>query len=365
MDDYTWKRKLQQRRIRQRRRFGLFFLLLSALIAATVWYFFFYVRTPEYTLKQLTIAVEQRDAGAVRRYVNLDVLSSQIYDDLTVDLFAYDSTLTPATRVMFEKFYITIKPQLAGGLEQAALNRVETGVWGLPDGTDILKGRQLGIDFERFIERSQLRNTTWIRIGAIHHEGTSATADIEIVEDYTQTPFTLQVGLEQADDGRWQVSCIKNYRQYLDTIAPLQNGDIASYIDATQDIIDRYNSDFSAYQQRFSQLAKTSTGELSAAQRKTLAALIADEVIPSLKKRQQRLDETEVPPGAQYLARQRQQSTETTIKAWQHFLKGLRENRQSEFATAETLHKQELAIDLRIQDIIRHTAISRNIPNLP
>ena len=108
MDDYTWKRKLQQRRIRQRRRFGLFFLLLSALIAATVWYFFFYVRTPEYTLKQLTIAVEQRDADAVRRYVNLDVLSSQIYDDLTVDLFAYDSTLTPATRVMFEKFYITI-----------------------------------------------------------------------------------------------------------------------------------------------------------------------------------------------------------------------------------------------------------------
>ena len=38
---------------------------------------------------------------------------------------------------------------------------------------------------------------------------------------------------------------------------------------------------------------------------------------------------------------------------------------QEEFDAAETLHKQELAIDLRVQDIIRHTAISKNIPNLP
>ena len=46
-------------------------------------------------------------------------------------------------------------------------------------------------------------------------------------------------------------------------------------------------------------------------------------------------------------------------------LEGLREDSPAEFATAETLHKQELAIDLRVQDIIRHTAISKNIPNLP
>ena len=32
---------------------------------------------------------------------------------------------------------------------------------------------------------------------------------------------------------------------------------------------------------------------------------------------------------------------------------------------SETLNKQELAVDLRVDDIIRHTAISRNIPNLP
>ena len=44
----------------------------------------------------------------------------------------------------------------------------------VPEGTDILKGRQLGIDFERFIERSQIRNTTLVSIGKVEHNGHSA-----------------------------------------------------------------------------------------------------------------------------------------------------------------------------------------------
>ena len=61
----------------------------------------------------------------------------------------------------------------------------------------------------------------------------------------------------------------------------------------------------------------------------------------------------------------RKLSTKTTIEAWEHFIKGLEGGDQSEFATAETLHKQELAIDLRVDEIIHHTALSKNIPNLP
>lgn len=365
MDDYTWQKKLRQRNIRQRRHLFWGFLLLAAVIGTSFWYFFFYTRTPEYALQQLTTAIEHHDATAFKRYVNLELLSSRAYDDLTVDLFAYDATLTPQTKVMFEKFYILIKPQLSEGLEQTTLTRIDSGSWSLPEGPDILKGRQLGIDFERFLERSQLRNTTFVKIGTITHEGTTATADIDVIEDYTQTPFTLELVMEQAADGHWQVSYIKNYRQYLDLISPLQNTDIASYIDATQGIVDSSNSTFESFQHQFQQMAATISGRFSSQQAKSLATLLEDKVIPALKKRQQKLDEIAVPAGAQYLARQRQQSTETTIKAWQHYIKGLRENKPSEFDTAETLHKQELSIDLRVQDIIRHTAISKNIPNLP
>ncbi len=365
MDDYTWQKRLRARRSREHRRLYTGFFLLAAIIGASVWYFFFYIRTPEYALEQLQTAIEQHDETTFRQYVNAELLASRAYDDLTVDLFAYDSELTPQTRAMFEKFYILIKPQLAEGLETATLTRISSGNWSLPEGTDILKGRQLGIDFERFIERSQIRNTTFISIGKVEHSGHSATADVEIKEDYTQTPFTLQLAMEQAEDGHWQVAYIKNYKAYLDRISPLQNKDIATYIEATKKIVSDSNDNFETFQSHFKRLNSSKSGHLSAQQKQNIAALIEDNIIPGLQERQALLDTVEIPPGAQYLARQRQQATETSIKAWQHYARGLRENSPAEFATAETLHKQELAIDLRVQDIIRHTAISKNIPNLP
>lgn len=365
MDDYTWQQRLQARRSREHRRLSLGFFLIAAIIGATVWYFFFYIRTPEYALEQIQTAIEEHDRDKFSHYVNAELLASRAYDDLTVDLFAYDSELTPKTRDMFEKFYIMIKPQLAEGLENVSLTRVSSGGWSLPEGTDILKGRQLGIDFERFLERSQVRNTTLVKVGKVEHTGHSATAEVEIREDYTQTAFTLQLAMEQAEDGHWQVAYIKNYKGYLDKISPLQNKDIASYIDATKSIVTASNENFEVFQNHFKRLNNSKTGHLTKQQKYNIAALIEDDIIPGLQNRQAQLDTVEVPAGAQYLARQRQQATETSIKAWQHYIKGLREDSPVEFATAETLHKQELAIDLRVQDIIRHTAISKNIPNLP
>ncbi len=340
MDEITWKRSIarRQRRIRQQRRFFVLVLIAAVGIAMSIWYVFFYTRTPEYALKEVQTAIEKRDSEKFARYVNLDLLTSQAYDDLTRDLFAYDATLTPKTRVLFEKFYILVKPELTRGTQEAILRRVNSGLWTLPDGLDILKGHQLGIDFERFLARTQLRNTTLVSVGSITHEGTTATADVNIKEDDTDTSFTLVVVLEEAEDGHWQVAYIKNYRNYLDTISPLVNDDIAN---------------------------KTSDGRLSKKQREKIADFLEEDVLPALKQRQAKLDEVDVPKGAGYLARQRQKSTEITISAWQHYIRGLREDKPREFDTAETLMKQELAIDLRVDDIIHHTAVSKNIPNPP
>lgn len=365
MDDYTWQKKLRERDRHSRRVFFAFLLVVTCVAGTLVWYFGVYRHTPEYALQQIQHAIEQRDAELFRHYVNLDTLTSRAYDDLTVDLFAYDTTLTPKTKVMFEKFYVTIKPQLAGGTAETILHRIRDNRWTLPTGTDILQGRQLGIDYERFLERSQIRNTSLVKLGAVERNGHTATASADIVEDYTQTPYTLQLVMEQAEDGHWQVVYIQNYRDYLDTIAPLQNGDIATYIEATQPIVDEYNPQLKQLQKKFQRLVKTESGTMTELQRIAVADLLSEQVIPLLEERQEKLDAVDVPPGAQYLARQRQQSTETTVKAWEHFINGLQQNRPSEFDTAETLHKQELAIDLRVEDIIHHTAISKNIPNLP
>ena len=365
MDDYTWEQMLQQRNRRSQRRFLACCLVLACLIGTLIWYVGFYRRSPEFALQQLQTAVAEQDAETFAYYMNLETLTNRAYDDLTRDLFAYDASLTPKTKVMFERFYVTIKPQLAGGTAETIRQRVADGHWSLPSGTDILQGRQLGIDYERFLERSQIRNTTFLRIESLERQGASAVVTVLVREDYTQTEFPLTLVMEQAQDGHWQVVYIENYRDYLDTIAPLQNGDIAQYIEATQPIVDKYNVTLRALQKRFKRLARTETGELTSLQREALQTLLKEQVVPAVQERQVELDAIDVPAGAQYLARPRQQCTETTVKAWEHFIRGLAEDKVSEFDKAETLHKQELAIDLRVEDIIHHTAVSKNMPNLP
>lgn len=366
MDDYTWKKTIRRRRIhRNRQVFGLVVILIIAAIAGTAWYFYNQRHSPEYALKEIQIAIEKHDADAFRHYVNLDLLTSRAYDDLTADLFSYDATLTAATKASYEKFYIMVKPQLTSGTEDIIVRRVADGSWTMPEGTDILKGRQLGIDYERFLERTQMRHTAFVQFGKVERDGTTATAEMTIRDEDTQTEFSLELAMEQAADGHWQVTYIKNYRAYLDAVTPLHNNDIAQYIDNTKDIIAAYNEKFEAYKQRFTALASTGPGKFTPDQKQSLTALLQQEVIPALQERQQKLDAVDIPSGARYLASQRQQATKITIEAWQHFLQGLSDDDPHEFAKAESLHKESLAIDLRVDDIIRHTAVSRNIPNLP
>ena len=258
-----------------------------------------------------------------------------------------------------------VKPQLTSGTEDTIMRRVADGSWTMPEGTDILKGRQLGIDYERFLERTQMRHTSFVQFGKVERDGTTATAEMTVRDEDTQTEFTLELAMEQAADGHWQVTYIKNYRAYLDAVTPLHNNDIAQYIDSTKDIVAAYNEKFEAYKQRFTALASAGPGNFTPAQKQSLTALLQQEVIPALQERQQKLDAIDVPSGARYLASQRQQATAITIEAWQHFLQGISDDNPDEFAKAESLHKEALATDLRVDDIIRHTAVSRNIPNLP
>jgi hypothetical protein len=368
MDNQTWQSRLEQnkqRRHRQKRDLWLLIAFFTILLGTWLWYFFIYAHTPEYALNELQASVTDKDRSTFERYINLDKLTSKAYDDLTVDFFTYDKTLTQQTRNLFDNFYVLVKPQITAGTTETILRRVASGEWLMPEGSDILKGRQLGIDYERILERSQIRNTEIITTGKVHRNGQAASAEIEIRDAYTQTPFTLQVGMEQADDGHWQVTSIKNYRAYLDTIVPLQNNDIANYIAATKPIVDSYNKELQKQQNKFHTLIQTSHGQFSQEQRASISTFLENEVIATLTKRQQALDDIEVPPGAKYLSAMRQQSTDFTNEAWHHFATGILNQNQEELEIAETLHKQELETDSRINSIIRHMSIAQAIPEIP
>lgn len=365
MAQESLKARIERRRKSQKHMLFIIAFFTLAL-GGWLWYHFIYTRTPEYSLKALRTAITQHDEAAAERYLALDALLGSAYDDLTDDMLRYDSALTDDTRSKYGAFYDKIKPELTGGLKSTILRYADTGEWILPDGTEITKGRMLGIDFERFLERSQLRSTELASDPVVHVTGRRTASGTVLIRDiFTQYTFTLRFTMQQTDDGHWQITKLDNYRLYLDTISPKQNRDIADYIAATHDIVTFYNGVFAEQQDRFRTLTKQAKGHLTGNIGAAIKALIQNEVVPTLKERQEKLDTVSIPAGARYLANQRHLSTDLSIEAWKHFLRGMAQQSNDEYQTAETLLKQAVETDLRIKDIIHHNTVSQSLPDIP
>ena len=391
MDDYTWRMRLAaRRRRRQRERLFLLTLLVMALTAVFL-YFSVYTKTPEYAMREMVVAYKAGDAETFRRHVDLNSITLAAYDDLTSDLFKYDTQLSDRERSLFENFYVLIRRQMCKGAVKVLDTYIDTREWTLPSG--ILKGRQLGIDYDLLLDRSLIRHTSLIDLEDVEHHGEEATATFSIVEDYSQAPFVLKVTLKDLANesyniggnefeifgkkikfpgftfnlggSDWKVVSVDNYRGYLDAVSPLLRKNLAEYIDATAEIVDRYNQTFAAAQNNFISMQKSPYGIMFNYQRTNVSDYVTNTIIPTLESRQAELDQVPVPEGAQFLANLRQESTRVTILAWQSYVKGITENSAADLDTAESLHKQELALDQRIEEIVHNSAVTRNVPELP
>ncbi len=363
MGNYDWQQQLEKRR--QRTKYERIGTLVVAVVALGFFLWqIFYMHTPEYALEHLSLAMKNHDVATVEEYCDLDAISNQAYDDLTRDMFAQDEQLSTDSKVMFEQFYVKIKPQVIENTHQLLLAYVANDSWQIPGGDNILKGRQLGLDYEYLIERSQLRNTTLVKIESVDHNNDTALAKIQVKDSYTGTLFTLNLQLSKKESG-WQVVKIVNYRDFLDFITPIQESGLLAYTKSTQDIIDKYNDIMDTQQTNFAIMTATSDGKLSSQQRETLADYIKTDIIPALEKRQQELDAIAITDGAQYLQSLRQQETDISIQQWQHFLTGIEKESLAELNTAEALHKNALDIQHRIDDVLKNTAVNKMTKTIP
>ena len=363
MSNIDWQEMLVKGRRRTRIQRIVGIIVLAVVLGFGLWNFFF-ASTPEYALNQLNKAIQTKDQKTITKYCNLESICGKAYDDLTRDMFAHDTKLTDNTKVMFETFYMKIKPQLVEETSQLILDYIANDNWQSPTGNNILKGRQLGIDYEFLIERSQLRNTELVKIDHITRTGNTAIAKVQVRDKYTDTIFTLQL-LMTKNDGTWQVTEIQNYRGYLDFLGPIQEAGLKKYISATSDIVNKYNSILDTQQTRFKKLSQSGDGILTASMRSKIVSYVRSDIIPALEKRQEELDKVEINDGAQYIAAQRKESTRLSVAAWGHFITALETDTPDEFNIADSFHKDSLDVDHRIDDIIKNTAISRELPSIP
>lgn len=364
MKTYDWQEQLAKRQRRTKYERIAMLLLLAFTLAFGLWQFI-YADTPEYALEQVQAAIARKDTEAVAKYCDLDSITAQAYDDLTRDMFAKDETLSDKTKVMFEQFYVKIKPQVVEETNKLLLSYVSTGgVWQPPSGDNILKGRQLGIDYEYLIERSQLRNTKFLKLDTVTRDGNQAKAKIQVQDSYTHTNFMLSLTMEKKD-GTWKIIRINNYRDFLDFLAPIQTAGMEAYVKATSDIIDKYIDILDTQQTNFRLMTATSEGRLASAQRTKLCAYIRSDIIPALEKRQQELDQIPVTDGGQYISNLRKESTNLSIQSWQHFAAGIEHDNIKDLGTAKAFHKDAMDLERRIDDLLKNTAVNKIAKIIP
>ena len=364
MDEFAWRVRLARRRKAHQRKFMLAATLIALTILAIAWYLAYYIQRPVYALEQAAQAAAAHDTELFLRRVDIAAVAGAGYDDLTYVLFARDTSLKAAERSASGKFYESIKDSVADGFVRTIENAVRTGLWAEPDGTDELKGRQLGIDFEYLMECSHLRDTELVSINSVVRDGRAASATVTVRDGGTGLEFPLQLRMEKGDTG-WRIVRIVNYRAYLEAVQTASAADTARYIEATRPIVDRYNGVFRTAQREFRSLTETAWSTYTTERRKALINLLQENMIPVLKKYQRELDAVEIPRGAQYLAAQRKAATEASIASYESFVKGLDKGMPEDFARAETLHKKALTYDLRVGDMIRRSAVSEETPATP
>ena len=364
MDEFAWRVRLARRRKAHQRKFILAAALIVVTILVLAWYLAYYIQRPAYALEQAAEAAASHDAELFLWRVDVAAVADAGYDDLTYVLFARDTSLKEAERNASGKFYEKIKDSVASGIARTITNAVRTGEWAEPEGTDELKGRQLGIDFEYLMECSHLRDTELVSINSVVRDGRAASATVTVRDGGTGLEFPLQLRMEKGDTG-WRIVRIVNYRAYLEGVQTASAADTARYIEATRPIVDRYNGVFRTAQREFRSLTETAWSTYTTERRKALINLLQENMIPVLKKYQRELDAVEIPRGAQYLAAQRKAATEASIASYESFVKGLDKGMPEDFARAETLHKKALTYDLRVGDMIRRSAVSEETPATP
>lgn len=262
MNDDKWEQTIAKRRQARYRenKIGCFFIiivLIAALIGAGYYAYYNHTHSPEYTLKRLQTAFDERDVEEIHKYVDLKSVLSPNYKVLCDDIFAHDTIYTEQERNVYQTFYEIIEPIITDGTIQSINKYIQTGNWQRYNYNSMLKGRQLGIDYAELINRSLLFNINFKEVKSIEQiDDTHVAVVLAVMDKYTETDFDLKVTLTKDEDNVWKVTSVDNYQEYLNTISKLYHDDITSYLSATKADLDRSNARFAQLQSEFVILAE-------------------------------------------------------------------------------------------------------------
>ena len=304
-------------------------LVVLALIIAGGGYYFFHVGTdtPEYAMKMITQSIEDHDVKEFHRVVNVDTVLDSGYNDFVAGITSPDIVMTPDARETIKNFTKLLRAPMILSLKSAIDSYIETGEFDVGKNTGVVE----------LLERTglndlEVRNVKNIEINDANRN--EAFADVIIYQPELDREFPLQILLNRVDNNRWQVTCVKNFQEYITQIAKARRAQLDEYLRQAAEINAKHDAIMTEGEQQYSKIL--SAGSLSQDKtRSELKSLIDNSFKPDWEKRKEELFNLHVPKDAEELHNLYLKICDTAIEASENYSKWLDDKNSQTIKSAE------------------------------
>ena len=302
------------------------------------YYFSVYAATPEYAVRQIENAVAKHDVALFNRYVNLDSIALEGYDDFTAGLLTTQNSQSAEVLTIIRDFGRIIKNPLMSGFKTAVTDFVETGSW------ESSSLKEDGIDTDELVSRLGLSDFSVKEIkNIVKSDELHAAGEIVLCNKNDAAEFTLNVVFVR-DSGDWRLNGITNIREYILFVNNLRRQKLAAYLDESDKIISKHdeiirNADFEF--QRI--LSRGSLGK--DATRAELKMLTEETVAEDWKERKADLSALSVPGEAVNLQRLRLRICDLHISYAEGYAQWMSDKKVATIRAAEGELKQARTLE--------------------
>lgn len=192
--------------------------VLVAILLAAAFYFFYWIRTPQYSLKQIVTAYHKHDVETFMWHVDLDRLYSKAFDDVLIASAKLEG-IPLSENILALGVAQAFKEPVISLLKEATLEKVK----GDPE-TNHRKPGEVDETIGKFNEATAFDKSIFKGASVVRKEGTVAIVAVKFYNEEVKKDFTLNIKMVKLEDGKWRIKEITNLIDYIVDVGKAKAG---------------------------------------------------------------------------------------------------------------------------------------------
>ena len=190
---------------------GAIFLFLVAFSIILYWKFY-YIRTPQYSLLKLKVAIEQHDTTSFEKYVDIDFFLNSLLDQFSgyIEDMQKNEDNESIVNELAKGLFSLLKPKIIDSLKRQIIRFIETGDFE----KQTEKSEIQFVDLSKVYKRSTTNQLKYKGISYVKKEGKIAYVGLSFFDEEYSKSFDLCLKMRNKGN-YWQVVEVTNLKNLL------------------------------------------------------------------------------------------------------------------------------------------------------